>query len=201
MTNEFVKNRLLKYRDCLENKVLGETNYSRLIKLLKQDLYELKKIKTQNKYTKISFADCEKYINHKNVDFRAIANTLFLVFFDYYIVNITEPIQDEIFELMTEFVNCFLNRSMTYSQLTVHNLRSVTLLNSQNHQDGYYHSLYQKLLADDDIYQISEIVHDELFRQYCNALCRILILNNKFEYLIDFYNKVNRTKSINRIFY
>lgn len=192
MTNEFVKQCLREYQNTIQNRVLTETNYDGLINLLKRDIQKLRAKTNQNSYTQISLQDYEKYLKEKNVDFRYIANLTMKVFFDYYITNITEPIQDQVFDLMTEFFNFFLNRAMIYNQLTVLNLTPVKIKNWQNHSNDYYHLLYQNLLANDGIYKISENPQAEIFRQYCNGLCRVLILNNKFDYLIDFYNKANR---------
>ncbi len=192
MTNEYVKQQLLKYQECLDNKVLNDTNYDSLVELLKEDIQKLKKQENQNTYTKISIQDNEKILIEDRNNFTAIANLLFKVFFDYYMENIKEPIEDEIFDLMTLLFRFFLNRSMIYNQLTNLNLRPVTINCWQNHDDKYYHPIYQELLAKEEIYDISEICHDELFRQYCNGLCKMLIKNNKFDYLIDFYNKANR---------
>jgi len=192
MKNEFVKQQILKYHECIDNKVLNNTNYDTLIELLKSDLSKLKTTQNQNTFTKISLLDCENYLKYNNVDFRCIANSVEKVFFDYYIANITEPIKDEIFDLMTEFFSFFLNRSMIYNQLTIFNLIPVKINNFKNHSDDYYHLLYQNLLANGDVYLSSENLQNETFRQYCHGLCKVLILNNKFDYFIDFYNKANR---------
>lgn len=192
MTNEYVKNQILIYQNCIDNKVLNDTNYDGLLKLLRQDIKKLKEKENQNTLTKISLLECEKYLKEDKVDFSIIVNSTLKIFFDYYIANMSETVEDEIFDLITEFFNFFLNRSMIYNQLTVLNLRPVTICNDKNHEDGYYHLIYQRLLGTEEVYEMSEIVQDESFRQYCNTLCRVLILNNKFDYLIEFYSKANR---------
>ena len=193
ITNDFLRKRIRLYEDVLD---CFQYNFSdEAILLLQQDLNMIKKQRSKNPISETTFN-----IVYKNfrLNYLGYINA-FVIIFSYYFSNMNEKIEKETLDEFVSLARFLLFGATIDKKFTVIGLQPININGYSNHTSRYYFNQYYKLLANDDVFDCSDIAHEECYRQICNSILDSLIKHKQSELLIEFYRENNRYFSLKNL--
>lgn len=188
ITNKVIIDRIKAYVDVIQGSFI--VNFSdKFLDMIQEDLDKLAQKSNKNLYTTIDFES----MKHYRANYKITINAFMKIWFDYYFAYNKESVLDEtIDEFINLIRNVFIN-VVTSNRFPLLALQPIytPIKEYKNHESDYYINKYFDYLSNEMLFDKSEFVQEESYRQCCNLICKLLIKEKNSRKLIDFY-KVNK---------